>query len=214
MMGAQPTTNRWTFHEDYVQHETEQGGRVTKQRLPLPEGKWLPPAAAGDFTTQRLKAEAKSIIVRTIDPLVGLEPLVITRDIEERTTIDALGKSVAAYKSKVSQDVAPNANSVEYLDLEGIPIRTSARLGALELDMKIATREQAKGVQAAQIPEIMISTFVKPNRLIPTPRRTTRARYTLSLSEGTMPDLPTTGAQRTERIDESSVRVIITTRDP
>lgn len=214
IMGSQPTTHRWTFHADHVKHEAEQGGRVTTQRLPLPDGKWLPPAAAADFTAQRLKADAKSIVVRTMDPLVGLTPIVITRHIEDRVTIEAMGKEVTALRSKVTQDVAPTAGSTEYLDEDGIPIRTRARIGAMELDMTLATKEQARGIEPAEMPEIMVSTFVKPDRPIPRPRRTTRARYILTIPDGVMPDLPTTGVQRVEQLDESSVRVIVNTRDP
>lgn len=214
VMGAQPTVNRWTFHDDHVIHEVEQQGRITTQRLDRPTGTWLPPAAADAFTAKRLQADAKQIILRTIDPLVGLTPIVMTRDVEERVMVEAMGKQVSALRTRVVQDVAPSAGSVDYLDDEGLPIRTQAKIGTLELDMRIATREVARDGKIAQIPEIMISTFVKPDRPITRPRHTTRARFVLSLADGSMPDLPQTGAQRVERIDAASLRIIVNTSDP
>ena len=213
-MGTQPSLSRWTFHDDHVMHEVEQQGRITTQRLDRPAGTWLPPAAADAFTAKRLEAEAKQITLRTIDPLVGLTPIVMTRDIEERVMVEAMGKQVSALRTRVAQDVAPGAGSVEYIDDSGLPIRIQARIGTLELDMRLATRDVARDGKIAQIPEIMVSTFIKPDRSIAQPRRVTRAIYLLSFTEGDLPDLPTTSVQRVERIDASSVRVTISTRDP
>jgi transglutaminase-like putative cysteine protease len=211
--GAVPVEQVYTFGPKGLTVQTTQGNqeKVTSE-LPLPEGEWLTPAAAGDFVDARLKAGDQRISVQTIDPLAGASPIEVTREVLGRTNILAGGASIPTTKCKVTQSVAMGVASTDYIDAGGIPVRVETKMGIIELAMQATTKEEAMAETRA--PEIMVSTFVKPDQRIARPRYKKHGVYTLSVSEGALPDLPHSGAQRVERIDERTAKVIVDVLEP
>jgi transglutaminase-like putative cysteine protease len=72
--------------------------------------------------------------------------------------------------------------------------------------MRLSTKEEALG--EIQAPEIMVSTFIKPDRPIKNARASTQAVYLVSVAEGDL-SLPSTGHQSVEVVNERSVRVSV-----
>jgi transglutaminase-like putative cysteine protease len=207
--GGAPSTVRYVFKDSHIQQL--QGERVT--RLDLPEGKWLPPAAAAEFTKKRLEAGATEITLRTIDPSSGVTPIVIERRDLEPATIDTPAGPVEGLRSTTVASNYPQLESTEYIDTDGILLRSTLDLGMFKIDVTAADRATALA-ENADAPELMTSLFITPSKPIDNPRRTTKATYILSVPDGTLPDIPTAANQRAERLDDRTARVTVDTTIP
>ena len=63
-------------------------------------------------------------------------------------------------------------------------------------------------------PEIMVATFLSPDKPIKDPRHATRATYTLRATAGELDSLVDTGSQRVERVDAGTLKVTVDTAMP
>lgn len=208
-MAKIPMETRYTFTPDGVRVVSIQGAADPIEKLePLPEGEWLTPAAAERFVKARRAAGVKSVTVRTIDPSVGLTPVVVERIEGETQKMSVLGREIdvimSSSKSKVS---GQNVSSTEYSDLEGVLVKSQTSLGGIDVTMTLMSREDA--MKEGVAPEIMLATFLTPDKPIERPRSTTRATYILKTNADEFDTLPTTGSQAVERIDASTLRVTI-----
>jgi transglutaminase-like putative cysteine protease len=212
--GKTPTVMTATFGETAIDVVVSVAGRTDKSTRPLPEGTWLTPAAANDFVRQRLSANADKIVVRTfegaspgLDPMAALKVVTIERTAFEPVEYEFEGKKIKAYKCIAVSSSQPQVKSVEILDEAGVPLSTEAALGGIAISVKAASKAEAN--IRAEGPELMVSTFVKPDRPIPNPRDVTKAVYLLSVPDGQIPTLPTTGSQSIEAVGDKSVRLTI-----
>lgn len=207
-MGSMPVDVTYRFGDKTIVVETTQGGpEKTTAEEPWPKEEWLTPAAASEQVQARLKAGDDKVVIRTIDPLNGVKPMEVTREVLARTNIVTMGRSVPVTKCRVTQDLVA-IPSTDYIDSDGIPVRVETKIGTIGMKMQAATKEEATAQTAA--PEVMVSTFVKPDRRIARPRFKKLATFTLSVPKGgSLADLPQAGAQRFERIDDRTARITV-----
>ncbi|HRJ49006.1 MAG TPA: transglutaminase-like domain-containing protein, partial [Phycisphaerales bacterium] len=99
-------------------------------------------------------------------------------------------------------------------DGEGNPVIQRAMLGGLSVEFVLAGPEVV--TQATAAPELMVSTFVKPDRKIADPRRSTRSVYVLDFVTGPPPPIPQTGSQSVTSIDgtKATISIDVTTPHP
>lgn len=206
-IGTQPVEQEWAFSPQGVKVTSRQNGVARESDAPAPEGEWLCPAAAERFVETRRKAGDKTISVRTIDPSLGLKVISVTRGEGTPATLDIMGQTVQATRAKVTVSGVAGVDSVEYTNAEGELLKSETTLGGLAVVMTMTTKEDALGGAGASAPELMISTFVTPDRPIPNPRRLKAGEFILSIGGGDVPDLPGTGSQSVERIDAAHLRV-------
>lgn len=217
-LGQAPTTMECTYGQTEMHITTAQSGQRKELTRPLPEGKWLTPAASMDFLRQRFAAKAETIEIRTIeiaggmDPLSALNPVTITHKDCRPTTIEAMGKKIEAIRCISTTSTQAGIESVEVIDAQGIPIRSETNLGGMAMVAMAATEAEAKADKPG--PELMTSTFVKPDRAIPNARASSHAVYTVSVGSGKLPEFPSTGTQRVEMLSDHSARLTIATREP
>lgn len=209
--GGQRST--YVFEADAVILTTGEGDNARTERLPLPEGPWLAPAAAERYVRERMRANPDSITVRTIDPTAGLRVISATRSKFEEVDLDLPAGPARATRCVTRVDAMPGVDSIEYLDEQGEMLRTDTALGPFKISLLRTTKALAQGsadAPAAELPEVMTATFIRPSQPIAAPRRAARAVYTLSLNDNAaMPDLPTTGRQTVERLNEQTLRVTV-----
>jgi transglutaminase-like putative cysteine protease len=198
MQGQAPLEQEYVFRDNDIEVTTRQAGQVSTSTMPKIEGNWLTPAAAERESLRAFKAGEARITVRTIDPSIGVIPVEMTRTDFTKTTLTIDGREVDAIETTVEQSFAPNVASKEWLDSEGELLRGETMLGGaagMKIIMTRTTREKASKPTTGATPEIMVSTFVKPDKPITNARGTTSARFALSVKEGDLPDFPDTGTQ-------------------
>ncbi|MBX3375385.1 MAG: transglutaminase domain-containing protein [Phycisphaeraceae bacterium] len=214
--GRQPTSLQATFGENEIEVIVTQSGRTERSTRPLPDGTWLTPAAASEFVKQRMHAGADSITVRTMsalagmDPMSALKPTTVERSGRTDTDYEVAGKKVKATKWTTTSSASPSTKATEVVDEAGLPLATDTSMGMMKMVMRIVNEEEAKAEFAA--PEIMVETFITPDKPIANPRKTKKATYLLHVAEGEVPAIPATGSQRVSPVDASSVRVVVDTR--
>jgi len=203
--GNVPMSQEYVFEEDGVRVTSAQGGDVTTTVDPPPEGEWLTPRRAALEAMRRIKAGEAEFTLRTIDPSSGPVPMEVTYRGVRAERVERLGATVDGYRADVEMALMPGVVTSQWMDADGNVVRMETLMGGLAMGMVLSDRESATARSTA--PELMIGTFVKPDRAIRAPRKITSAQYVLSLPDGTMPDLVSDGAQTAERIDAQSVRV-------
>ncbi|MFG0328543.1 MAG: transglutaminase family protein [Phycisphaerales bacterium] len=211
-LASVPTETTWEWIDEGVRRTIKQGVAESTDMLPAPEGEWMTPGAAGEYTEEQLGGGAEEITVTILDPLVGLMPIEITRTVLDRdATVETMNGRRPAVKWKVVQSFANAVQSIEYVDEEGNVLRGEVDLGAIKMDLIAADR--ATALQKTAAPELMLDTFVRPDRRIVRPRETERLVLDLSVTDGEMPELPSVAAQTAEPID-GGIRLTIDTRGP
>ncbi len=198
MQGQAPLEQEYVFRENDIEVTTRQAGQVSTSTMPKIEGAWLTPAAAERESLRAFRAGEPKITIRTIDPSLGLMPVEMTRSGFTKTKLTIDEREIDAVETTVEQSFAPGVASKEWLDTEGELLRGETTLGGatgMKIIMTRTTREKASKNTQGSTPEIMVSTFVKPDRAIPNARGATHVTFALSVKEGELPDFPDTGTQ-------------------
>jgi hypothetical protein len=171
----------------------------------MPAGDWLCPARAERVVRERFLAGEKVISVCVLDPSAGFTPVTTTRSIGGKTKITIGSEEVEAIECV--SEVEGIAKGREWIDATGELVRSETEVGGMRIVMTRIGEHHRTTID--ELPEIMVSTFVKPDRPIDDPSRVTRAVLHLSVDEGEMPGLPETSAQRVRMIDGKSSEVTI-----
>lgn len=207
-----PIEYEYTFNPADVTVVTRQGGQESRSTRPLPSVAYLAPAAAERHVKKHMTAGAPRIEVVTLDPSTGLEPITFTRHGFSRTTLDIGGRKVNVLKCSTEASNLPGVVSTEYLDEDGAMVMSETNLGGIAMTTRRVPKAEA--ISDADAPELMMSTFVTPDREIADARNTTFAVYRLSVADGELPDLPSTGVQTFQRQSRAEARVTIDTAKP
>lgn len=207
-MGPTPITTNYVFGPSELTSTVEQAGRVSTVTKPLPKGVWLSPAAAGRANREKMAAGEKTFDLRVIDPMAGPDPMTVTRKVVGLEKITIKGKVVEATRTTVDASSIPGIPTVEFLDSEGLSVRSDTTMGGLEMSLILAGPDVVTAT-IGEAPEMMVSTFVRPSRPIERARDTREAVYIVTNPNGPIPELPSTGFQSVEAIDEHSARVIL-----
>ena len=102
-LGSVPIEQNYLFKEDGLERTTTQNGQTTNAKLAKPEGEWLTPAAAERFIKERMRAKAKEIKFRVVDPSAGHEPVSATRGEFKPEAIKVQGRAVEATKATIDK---------------------------------------------------------------------------------------------------------------
>lgn len=210
-LGEQPVEKSYAFAADHVDLVSEQGGRRTEQRLPLPEAGWLTPWRAARQVAGELARGASRYSYRTIDPLAGLTPFTVSGEVVARSLVLPGGKGrtrVAPVSVRVreTQSLAPEVAVEAELAADGEPLSTLTRLFGME--MKVVRVDRATALAASGAPELLVASFIRPDRPLADPRALRHAAYALTSAAGRPPLPPTAGAQSARR-EGDTVRVTV-----
>lgn len=206
-MGMSPQETRYIFKDGHVIEKSRQLGRTIEKERPLPPGPWLTPAETRAFVAKRLEAGATEIVYSTLDPFVGLDPMKVATEVIGETTVEVMGKTVPAVEWRTTNSYMPSIETVSFVDDQGVDIRSKVSFGVVDMDVIAADKELA--LSAFTAPELMATTMVQPDRPIERPRTLRRAEFLVRATNGDLPDMDAGGAQRVERIDDGSARIIV-----
>lgn len=196
-MSQQATHTTWTFGETSVMQETLQGGRVVKKEVALPEGAWLTPMAIERLWQKRLAEDAAEVSYRMIDGQSGMTPIDVKSVRVGSGEMESGGVKKPVTHWKTTNSLVP-IEAVEWYDEAGVLVFQSMNVGVGDMVTRLATQEEAQAAASGDGPELMVGTFVRPDRAIEQPMRVTRATYRLTVKDGAMLSLPSAGGQRFE----------------
>ena len=207
-LGSVPTKTTFSFEQDSVLVTTAAGQR----RVDPPEGEWLTPFAAAKEVEARLEAlkaadsssaEPYSFEIRSMDPALGLQPITTTWTlVDRRAEIVVDGTTRVVSRWRHSPSYAPAVQTIVDIDADGIQLRSVTPMMGTEMTVVLSSKGAVLGADTAQAeaPELLVPSFVFPDRAIDRPRQLQRAQYLLSV-EGEMPDLPQIPIQSSEKVD-------------
>lgn len=213
-MGAIPSTTSVVFDtEKKVMLVTSvQGGVESKSEKPLPTG-WLTPAAANRYMKEHLDAGEKTIEYSTMDLTNSVAVFKLIRKVGEMEKVNVKGKEVQARRIDVTNSIMPGIVTVEHIDADLTPVRTLAKMGAIPVVTELADASVA-GEKSDKAPELMVSTFVVPDKPIDNARKSMKASYLLSMPAGETLPVPSGGPQDAKPIDAHNTRVVVDQKNP
>lgn len=227
-LGSAPVRTDYVFDGDGIRVEGSQG----VDRRPAPSGSWSTPGEVESILSRRVASvdgsdtegePASRFRLRILEPLIGLDPVKVRYELESaEDAVEIGGESVSASRWRMIQSYAPATPSTVWLSEDGEMLRSEARMMGLEVVTVLAAEplatDAATGASAADLPEILVQTFVHPDRVIEEPRRARRGVYRLRAAGVDLAKLvPETAAQRVEALapedaDEASsagLRVVV-----
>ncbi|MBL8761591.1 MAG: transglutaminase family protein [Phycisphaerae bacterium] len=213
-MGAIPSITMVAFDTDkkVMKVASVQGGAESTSEKPLPQG-WLPPAAAGRYMKKQLAAGEKTIEYSTMDLTTGVAVFKLTHKVGEVEKITVSGKEMEGRRIEVTNSIMPSVVTTEHVDADLTPLRTLAKMGAIPVVTELADASVA-GEKSDKSPELMVSTFVVPDKPIDNARKTSKATYLLSMPAGEVLAIPSAGPQSASAIDAQTTRVVVDQKNP
>ena len=209
-MGALPAVTTIDFKGESLVITRTQGGATSTETVPAPTTPWLPPAASRRMLAERLKAGATEVSIATLDPTMGAAPVVMMRRDIRPDTESVDGRTLETRLARSSMSNMPEIEFTEEFDLNAEIVRTETVLGGIRIETRLSDQASATAPLEGAA-EVMVSTLVRPDKPIRKPRATTRSTLLLSVSKGSLPELPETGAQRFARLDPRSARLSVRT---
>ncbi|MCH8165548.1 MAG: transglutaminase domain-containing protein [Planctomycetes bacterium] len=204
--GLQPVDSEWRFEEDHVVQITRQGERETRKEQPLPEGMWLTPVAAHRYWLQRHEAGAKQITYRTIDAQNGLDPFEVRREYVGVEEFEFDGRTIPVNVWTTTNSLLP-IPALEKYSTDGYLVYEEIRAPLFgKMITRIATKADALAEGGGV--ELLVKTFIKLKQPIDNAQACTTATLRLHVQEGTMPELPTAGAQRFAAGDDPTTATV------
>ncbi|HLO40386.1 MAG TPA: transglutaminase-like domain-containing protein [Phycisphaerales bacterium] len=212
LLGETPVIVEYHFREKDVEVVNDPDGERKITREALPPGAWLTPRGAAELLARRVQGGAREVSYETLDPLSGLEVVTVKHTSIRKLTRIIAGKPRDGIAMVTRASNASGAVSEDFVDERGALIQQISSMSGLECVFEIAGPEVVGSTGRA--PEMLVSTFVKPDRRIREPRKTIRATYTLSFGEHEAPQLPETGSQTLAAMGVHQLDVVIDTSFP
>lgn len=217
--GASPIESEWIFPAALpdgtlppgatVESISRQGGAERRSKEPYPTGAWLSPLAAERYFRARRAAGATEITYETIDGQSGIRPSRMTARRIGEATFTVGERTIPVSVWSMTSSAMPTLSTTMHLSADGEVVYSAVDVGIGLLETRLSTKAEATRIRGGAIPDLIATTTVKPSRAIRDHERSRHAVYVLTVREGALPDLPSAGAQRFERLTESSGRVTL-----
>lgn len=206
-MGTDPVVTEYTFTDKGVQSVNSPDGDRVVTMLPAPTGDWLTPAAGAEFLAKRLRGGATSVSFRTIDPLSGPDVITVTYSEIRADSVKVGDRTIEGFRMKSAVSNAPGVLGDDFVDKAGLLVTQQASMGGMKVDLEVAGPEVMTQVRAS--PEMMVSTFVRPDKAVVDPLRVSVGTFTLDFVEEDAPILPETGSQTVTSVRGTKATVTI-----
>ena len=204
-LGQAPIETSYVFEGNSVRIV----GATGERRVDSPAGPWLTPFAANAAVAGHLQAAldggtGEAFEIRTLDPTLGLQPLTTRWQLVERdVSLTVAGRQWTASRWRQSPSYAPTIVTTSDVTRTGDMLRSTVPIMGMEMAVTLSTKEAVLSHGSEPAPELLVPSFVYPDRRIERPRQARRAIYRLRLG-GEMPELPQTGAQRSEPTEDGA----------
>ncbi len=206
-LGLEPVESTWTFEPGGIMVNTTHGGESRQERVPWPAGDWLTPGQLQARLIRFLSDGSETFSLASLDPQLGLEIINTEWRLEAKNVVlDIHGQERTVTRFRQRQNFTPQLETRVHVDSAGLIVRSVTLVMGLEMMLTLSTREQALASQAA--PELLVRSFLYPDRPILKPRQLQRASYEIFVDSGAPPSLPSIGHQRVT-ITPEGARVVV-----
>jgi hypothetical protein len=207
-MAMQAVDTTWVFTGDKVLQTRRTGGNETTSEVDAPEGDWLMPRKAEAHVLAQHQNGIEEFSYKTINPENGLKLVTITSTRSGETDYDVDGKPTKVNVWKSVTDLVPIV-ATEYYNQAGDMVYQETPTGLGKIVMRRATKAQALDEPVGEAPEILVRTFITPDREINNSMKSTRAKLRLVAKNGELPVIPSAGAQRVEMAEDGKSALLV-----
>lgn len=196
--GGQAVRVTWRYEADGVHERTMDGARLTQRTLPSPPADAVGPHAA-DEEAQRRRASGEPRIEQWIfEPTQGSQPQRVTCAREGEDVVQVAGEPRKATRWSLEGSLVPKG-TMEWRDSAGELLRSMSPTGLGQIESVLATEAVARAWledATSPPPEVMVASFVRPDRPLRDPATLRRLQVRLSARQGVAPTPPSAGFQR------------------
>ena len=200
----------WEFGDEELKMTKAAGGAPIVKTVPLPTQKWLTPRAVKRMFTKKMAAGANAITYQTMAPELG--PTVITVVMTKRgeTKQDVLGPETMVISWETVNDRMPVVGTEFYTEA-GLSVGSAMSAGFGAIENKIMSKFDALS-PVNEVPELMFSFFVEPNK--PIPNDISKLTMRINTKDGTKVDLPSVGMQKATSNEDGSATLVVNLEAP
>ena len=203
-MSREPIEVEWVFHDDSIIEVQRQSSRESTTRHDPPAEAWLTTMAIDRYFTQQREAGAKVVEYKTLDPLTGMDLIHRRHEFVESGSYQVNGEPVPVTVWRTTSSDQEGLTSTDQINAAGVLVHQEIDSPFGRMVTRLSTQSQATR-EVLDEPEILVTTFVRPNRRIANVRRSTTATYRVRARDGHLLDIPSAGAQRVAQNDAADV---------
>jgi len=203
------TGDQWTV-------TAKNAGQQTQTKVDPPDVDWLTPGGMAAYLKEAIDKGDKEISVTTLDPSMGTTPVTIKMTRGETKDIEVFGRVTPATLWTTTLTNAPGIEIQQWTDDTGQPVKQMIPLmPGMEIEMLLADKDLA--LAEFDAPEMLAASFIKPDKPIKNPRKLKRAVFDVTLEdlkEKIGDGIPNAGFQKTEWVDNDTLRIEIDLSKP
>ncbi len=203
-MGQLQTTH-WKFGENELVMTTVAGGEPIVKTVPIPIETWLTPQAVRRMFTKKMQEGVTVITYQTMAPELGPSVITVVLTKKGENVQNVLGKEITVSSWESVNDKMPIVGT-EFYSLKGMNVGSSMNAGFGAIENKIMSKHDALS-PVNEVPELMVSLFVEPNRPINIEAR--QLAMTITSKDGSAIKLPSVGSQHATNNEDGSVSLVI-----
>jgi hypothetical protein len=194
--GGAPISVHYVFSGPTLRVSTTQHGRTVDETIELDDEDWLTPDEVRRFVAARIRAGAREIRYRTVEPADGMQVVDVRSERIGDAVFEHRGRPVDVGRWRTRTSGSP----LELLELradDGTMVHTEVDLGIGPMRLRLVDRDRARAALDQPAPELLHSTVIPVSGMPGQVERLDRARYLVradGLAEGF--SLPDGGAQR------------------
>lgn len=206
-MAGQPIVQRGVISGRTVKMTSEQFGTKQTKTIRLDRdvqytwGQWLAQHKHG------LKPGTKFSIASYEPTLKADEPVELDIEVIGTENVKVGDRSVSATRVRTTTKLSVPIPSDSWVDSMGVPLVVTMRVGFLDVRLERTDRRSIETGKPDELPELFLSTFIRVKE--PVDRMAKGLVLRLSVDEDNMPELPTTGMQTPQRINDRTVELTI-----
>jgi hypothetical protein len=197
----------WKFNDSSIEMTSVAGGEPIVKIIPMPEGKWLTPQTVRRMFEKKMKEGASAITYQTITPELGPSLLTVMMTRQGEEVQDVLGSEQTVISWETVNDKMPIVGT-EFYTADGKNVGSSMNAGFGAIATTIMSKHEALS-PINEVPELMVSLFVEPNRAIPNDPTLKQLILHVKSKDGSVLELPTAGFQTATKNEDGTVTLVL-----
>ena len=207
--------SNYRFEDGAIVKVSSHMGQETESQRPPFDMEYLTPVEVREHLVRRIDDGATEIKYVSLDPTSGLKLTQTVSKVHGPEKIEVYGREMVALKVTSVNSATPSVEVTEYLDEQGVALKTDMKMGAFPFRLIAMTKAEAlREGEAGDQPDLFTPTFVKVDPPVESPRGVTAATFRLEVEEGELHEFFTGGAHTFERLGETTGRVRVDLGNP